>query len=725
MCRVFILSLSCILLFLSTEVAYSQQTHKSHVLVLNSYHKGLSWTDDIIKGIETVLKNGSGEIDLHMEFMDTKRFFDDRYFQLLAETYKEKYGKIALDVVIAVDNDAFDFVRQHYEELFSGKPVVFCGVNNFHHAMLDGHNRFTGVVEETDLTSTIELSLKLHPKTEQIAVISDRTTTGVAMKNELLEVASYFGGSVKFVFLENLNMSELQERIKELPPKSVILLTVFNYDKSGQFFTYEESLARIYPHAKVPIYSIWDFYLGGGIVGGLLTSGFQQGKAAGELSLRILRGEDAGKIPVIRRSPNRYMFDDLELRRFSIRHSSLPEDRLIINLPDTFYSRHKELIFISVGMFIFLSAIIFILVFNIALRKRTETALRESERKYRDLYDNAPDMYHSVDKEGVIIDCNETEARILGYAKAEIIGRPITDFMTEQSRTIQEEEFPAIIKMSTIQGLEREFVKKDGNTFTANMNVFNETDGAGELIKTRTIGRDVSERIRVEAELKQSREDLRNLSAHIESAREQERGHIAREVHDELGVTLSKLKLDIAWLEKRLSDNRLLLDKTKTMFELVDDTIRSVQKIASELRPGVLDHLGLSAAIKWQAGEFRDRAGIQCVLSLLPEDIELDHDLSIAIFRIFQETLSNVVRHAEATKVEVDLLEADGILTLDVRDNGKGITDEQISNPTSFGLMGIRERVGFLGGSLEIRGVPGEGTIVSVCIPLPEPVKQG
>lgn len=164
--RIFILSLCYFLLFLSTAVAYSQQTNKSHVLILNSYHKGLSWTDDIIKRIEAGLKNGGSEIDLYMEFMDTKRFFNDRYFQLLAETYKEKYRRIALDVVIAADNDAFDFVRQHYEELFAGKPVVFCGINNFNDEMIAGYGRFTGVVEKTDLKSTIEIALKLHPKTE-------------------------------------------------------------------------------------------------------------------------------------------------------------------------------------------------------------------------------------------------------------------------------------------------------------------------------------------------------------------------------------------------------------------------------------------------------------------------------------------------------------------------------------------------------------------------------
>jgi sigma-B regulation protein RsbU (phosphoserine phosphatase) len=660
-----------------------------------------------------------------MEFMDSKRFFDDRYFQLLLETYKEKYRRIAPDVVIAADNDAFDFVRQHHEALFAGTPLVFCGVNDFNDAMISGNHQITGVIEETDARSTIEVALKLHPKTEQIAVVNDRTTTGVAMKNEVLEVATYFRDSVKFVFLEDLNMSELQERVKALPPRSVILLTVFNYDKSGQFFTFEESLARIYPYANAPIYSVWDFYLGQGIVGGMLTSGFQQGKAAGELALRVLRGEAAGNIPVIRRSPNRYMFDYAEMKRFSLPQSALPEDSIMINLPDTFYSRYKGLIFISAGTFVFLSVIIFVLGFNISLRKRTEKALRESERKYRDLYDNAPDMYHSVDKEGVIIECNETEARILGYPKAEIIGRPITDFLTEPSRMVHEKEFPAIIKMNAIQDLERDFVKKDGTTFTVSMNVFLETNSAGDLVKTKTIGRDISERVRVEAELRRSRENLRNLSAHIESAREQERGRIAREVHDELGVTLSKLKLDIAWLEKRLSDHRHLMDKTKAMSDLVDDTIGSVQRISSELRPGVLDHLGLPAAIKWQAGEFRDRAGIQCIMSLLPEDVELDQNLSIAVFRIFQETLSNVVRHAEATKVEIDLLQTDGILTLEVRDNGKGISDEQISNPASFGLMGIRERVGFLGGSLKIRGIPGKGTTMTVNLPLFGPERQG
>ena len=708
-----------VFLFMLTPTAYPQEIRKRHVLVLNSYHHGLSWTDNIIKGIESALKEEARDVELHLEFMDAKRFFSDRYFERLFETYREKYGRTHFDVVIVADNDALDFVRGYREELFPGTPVVFCGINNFKELMLDGCDHSTGVVEETDVKSTVEIAIKLHPKTEQVVVVNDSTTTGLAMRNEVLEVAPRFKDLLEFVFLEDLDMAELQEQVTRLPPKSLILMLVFNYDKTGRFFSYEESLHLLYPYAKVPIYSVWDFYLGEGIVGGMLTSGFQQGKTAGEIALQILGGEEVTQIPIVRKSPNQYMFDYAQMARFGIRQSSLPEESMVLNLPDTFYSRYRVFILLSAATILFLSATIFILFFNISLRKRTEKALRESEEKYRDLYDNAPDMYHSVDKDGTIIDCNETEARIFGYGKEEIIGRSIRALLTEESGIIHEQEFPALKKQRSVQGLERDFVRKDGTTFTASLNVFFESDKKGDLIRTKTIGRDITEQKRVEEELRRSQEELRNLSAHLETAREEERGHIAREIHDELGVTLSKLKLDISWLQNRLSkENSPLVEKTSKMSDLVDTTIDSVQRIASELRPGVLDYLGLSAAIKWQAGEFRERAGIECIISISPEDIELDQDLSIPVFRIFQETLRNVVRHAHATRIEIDLTESRGDLTLEVRDNGKGITAEQISNPASFGLMGIRERARFLGGSVKISGVQGTGTTVTVHVPV-------
>jgi len=721
--RKFIIALSFALVFgvVLQGVGHAQVAPKKRVLILNSYHKGLSWTDNIVTGIESVFRNEAEakRVELYFEYMDTKRFYGERYFQKLYETYTEKYRKERFDAVIVADNDAFNFVSEHYQELFPSTPIVFCGINNYKDSMIAGHDNFTGVVEDTDVKSTIKIALKLHPLASQIVVVSDKTTTGIAMKHEVLEVIPYFKNKVKFVFLEDFDFGELLSKVQNLAADSIILLTVVNRDRTGNFFAYEESLDHIYQAASVPIYSFWDFYLGRGIVGGMLTSGFQQGKAAAEITLRILKGEDAAKIPVIKKSPNQYMFDYRELERFRITLSNLPADSTIINLPDTFYSRYKNVILITSAVIFLLTLTVFTLLVNISLRNRYETALKQSEEKYRDLYDHAPDMYHSLNRDGIIIDCNETEARMLGYSKEEIIGRSIAAFQTKESRKRYEKEFSTLAEHRELFGLEREFVRKDGTTFPASLNVFVEVDEKGELSRTKTIARDITERKRVETEMRRSREELRNLSAHIQSAREEERGHIAREIHDELGQTLSKLKLDIAWLKKRLLKDQVALEeKADKMSGLVDSTIRTVQRISSELRPGVLDYLGLSAAIEWQAKEFRERTGLRCTIEISPDVGVEDQNIAIAVFRIFQETLTNIMRHAKASRVDVVLKQEASMLLLEVQDNGQGIPEERIFRPASFGLMGMRERARFLNGRVRITGIPGKGTTVAVRIPL-------
>ena len=230
---------------------------------------------------------------------------------------------------------------------------------------------------------------------------------------------------------------------------------------------------------------------------------------------------------------------------------------------------------------------------------------------------------------------------------------------------------------------------------------------------------EISERTRAEAELKRSREQLRDLASHLQFIREEERTQIAREIHDELGQALTALKMDVHWLNHKLpKDQDLLTGKIKSMSRLIDTTVQSVRRISSELRPKLLDDLGLSAAIEWQANEFMDRAGIKCEISSEPEDIILDQARSTAFFRIFQETLTNIARHAQATRVEVFLQEFSEAVELVVRDNGQGIMESQIANAKSLGIIGMRERVYSLGGDLKITGVPNQGTTVAVRIPL-------
>ncbi len=231
--------------------------------------------------------------------------------------------------------------------------------------------------------------------------------------------------------------------------------------------------------------------------------------------------------------------------------------------------------------------------------------------------------------------------------------------------------------------------------------------------------RDRYAELQTSEQLAHSSEQLRELSARLQSVREEERTRIARAIHDELGQTLTGLKMDVAWLQKHLDQPRpMLLAKMQAMSQLIDITIQTVRRISTELRPGLLDDLGLAATIEWQLQEFQTRTGIEGNLISAPEETTLDAEGATTVFRIFQEILTNVVRHAQASQVEVTLEETDTFLTLQVQDNGRGMTESELHSPKSIGLLGMQERARLRAGEVHFQGAPGRGTIVTVRLPL-------
>lgn len=222
----------------------------------------------------------------------------------------------------------------------------------------------------------------------------------------------------------------------------------------------------------------------------------------------------------------------------------------------------------------------------------------------------------------------------------------------------------------------------------------------------------------VNKELGKSREELRLLSEYLQRAREEERTRVAREVHDELGQLLTALKMDLAYCGQHLQGDRSVVgDRMMAMEKQIDLGIETVRKICSDLRPHVLERLGLQAGIDWYVRGFEKRTGIRCTVSMPQEIPELDKDLSLVLFRVLQEAMINVARHAGATQVQILLKEKGDRLVLKVKDNGKGISKEDIANPASFGIIGIRERIRFRGGKLTFLGTPGRGTTVKISIP--------
>ena len=229
-----------------------------------------------------------------------------------------------------------------------------------------------------------------------------------------------------------------------------------------------------------------------------------------------------------------------------------------------------------------------------------------------------------------------------------------------------------------------------------------------------------------ETKLKESHERLREVSAHVMAAREHERIRIAQEIHDDLGGNLTAIKIDLDWLGRHIADDdSVLLAKIRTIDQLVDRTIDSIRRISRDLRPGIMD-FGVVAAIEWEASEFSKRLGIPCEVACTEEDIELEQDAAVAVFRIFQEALTNIAKHGQASHVwvrlDVDNEQAQGQprgqLELEVRDNGRGIEPSDTAKFNSFGIRGMIERAGLLDGKLTVSGVPGEGTIVRLSMPL-------
>jgi len=266
---------------------------------------------------------------------------------------------------------------------------------------------------------------------------------------------------------------------------------------------------------------------------------------------------------------------------------------------------------------------------------------------------------------------------------------------------------------------ERKKVEEEVNRLNAGLEQRVEERTAELVVTNEHLKRVIEANILADEELRISREELRNLSQHLQNVREEERGTIAREIHDELGQLLTALKMEVAWLGGKLpGEHHQLLAKTREMARHIDETIKTVQRISAELRPGILDDLGLTAAIEWQANEFLRKTGVIFNILSTIDRHALDRTLTTTLFRIFQESLTNICRHAHATEVFVTLDVEGANLVMTIKDNGRGINEKKITDPGSLGLIGMRERVLHFGGELNISRIPDGGTCIRVNIPL-------
>lgn len=480
-----------VFLFLINNELFSQN---KKILILHSYHKGLKWTDEEDRGIREILEKVP-HAEIFTEFLDTKRYFSDEYFALKERALKFRYSNVNFSLIITTDDDALNFVAKHHDSIFNRAPVIFCGINHLDAEREKSIKSFaTGLTETFDIENTFKLMLKLHPETRRIYIINDRTTTGEGNRRALSKVIPKFADKVEFVFLEDLTFENLLYEVSQISPfRNLIFLMTFNRDASGKVISYDKSIESIYGASPVPIYGVWDFFLGKGIVGGCLTSGYYQGKKAGEIALKVLDGADVSKIPIIRTGLNQYMFDYKLLFKYNIDITKLPPGSIIINKPKSFYEINKTLVWLGLIIIGLLISIILILHRNHQKQKLLMQALAESEAKYRNLFETMPNGYYRSTPQGYFVDANPAFIHMLGYESLEELKSiyiPDTIYVTPEEReeiSSKSSEFTSVIEIYRLK-------RKDGKIIWVEDHSRYIRDEQGNIIYHEGICKDITDR---------------------------------------------------------------------------------------------------------------------------------------------------------------------------------------------------------------------------------------
>ena len=350
---------------------------------------------------------------------------------------------------------------------------------------------------------------------------------------------------------------------------------------------------------------------------------------------------------------------------------------------------------------------------------RREAQVREGEQRFRLLVNEVQDYaIFMLDPAGRVVSWNAGAERLKRYRAEEILGEHYSRFYLPEE--VAQGQPERQLQIAATQGRAEDEgwrLRRDGSRFRAHVVITAVHDAAGALVGFTKVTRDVTELRQTEAELAQYRGQLQALAARIESAQEEERSRIAREIHDELGQALTILKLDLGWLRANLPRRPAVSRRIRAMDEILDRTLDALRRLAADLRPTVLDQLGLSAGIRSFARDFEARTGVRTRVNVAAPDIRLDRDLATTAYRIFQEALTNVARHAGARRVDIALHASPEEISLEVRDDGRGISEQELASPGSLGLLGMRERARSQGGDVLITGTPGRGTIVRATLP--------
>lgn len=705
---------------------------RAHVLLLNSYHQGFRWTDEIVQAVRSTMLD-SLPVDIHVEYMDAKRIESPEYQHHFRELLQNKYRDLNLSVVITTDDPALSFALGQ-RALFGAAPIVFCGANDVELSSFSDHPDVVGVTETVDYEEGIALALRLHPGVRQLLVAVDDTFTGRLVRRRLESLRGGLPSGVALRFLPSESLEAVLEAVRDTGPETVVFLTIFNRDDAGRFYEYDEIPRLLSEATRSPVYGAWDFYLGDGIVGGILTSGAAQGKAAADLALEALRRGGTRDLPKLTRSPNRFMFDYRQLQRFGIALNRLPQGSVVAYRPVGFYEQNRALVHTVVGAFVLLLGFTVSLLANVVRRKRAERALRVSEARLRSIFENAGEGIFRVTPEGRLVMVNPAMARILHYDDVEALLKATEQgaFVLYRDREHREHYVERLRREGVVRDFEAKLVTRDGTDVWVSISarlLVDEHDGT-RLIEG--IMADITARKEAEAALQQlnaelearvvdrtrelahtnqalqhSMEDLRAMQARIV---EQEKfaalgglvAGLAHEMNTPVGVCItsaSYLADRVRGVRRALSESGIKRSELADFMSLAEEASQTLlvnlertAELVRSFKQLAVDETGANARTIELCPFLHDIVG-----GLRPMCVEQGHDLILycameglllhvsppALAQVVGHLVRNSLDHAyapgEQGTLRLSVSKADDTVELVFSDDGRGMDESTLA----------------------------------------------
>ncbi len=721
----------CILILIVLWVMPAMADDSSpQVLILNSYSKYNSWTNEEMDGfMEVYHREISGSFDPMIEYMDSDRYPEKDDEKLLLNIYRYRYSGKKLDAVVVFDAPALAFALEHRAELFPGAYMIFAGINSFNESRTASHDKIIGVLTKPDIAGTLGAMLQIHPNAKQILVVMDSTESGDAFKQELNQQIQPFKDRLSFRALQDANMTSVLSKVLALNNSSLILCGPFNRDQDGRIFNSSEATEEISSHSRVPVYGVWDFQLGMGIVGGRLVSGRVQGENAATLAIEALRGDNPA---IIQNSSAALEFDLQQMARFGISPQSLPSGSKVINVRPSIYDQYNSLILALATMLLsIILGLVAISAINIRQRSAIEKGLKDSERKYRELEIQLPQTVFELDSLGDIAFINRSGLQLFGYAPEDLLaGLNILQVVATEDKEMVDRDVK--LALSGIpQVHEYRLQKKDGSTFPAiAYSIPIVRKGKTEGIKG--IFLDISERKRTEEELKSAMEAAQAAAR----AKSDFLANMSHEIRTPMNAVIGMTSL--------LSETNLNKDQMEYL-----ETIRTSGHALLAIINDILDFSKIERGmIELEYKPIHIQDCIKEALSLIssqasekglklhykpegyiPETIVGD---AARIRQVLVNLLSNAVKFTEEGNIEVqalasELSEDSYELHISVRDTGIGISQEtsaRLFQPfsqadastsrkyggTGLGLAISKRLVELMGGRIWVESKEGKGS---------------